>query len=80
MCGNVRIGGLYFEKCRPLPLRGDGSKDETFSHDSDPWLIFSTSSRGLWAFPGALTYMSGIPTSFVVEPACSTVTRPQSEV
>ena len=20
MCGNVRIGGLYFEKCRPLPL------------------------------------------------------------
>jgi len=37
-------------------------KNETFWHDSDPWRIFSTSSRGLWAFPGALTYIYGIPT------------------
>ena len=28
-----------------------------FWHDSDPWRIFSTSSRGLWAFPEALTYI-----------------------
>jgi hypothetical protein len=27
-----------------------------------------------------LTYIYGIPTSFVVEPACATVTSPQSEV
>ena len=61
-------------------LRRDVSKNETFWHDSDPWRIFSTSSRGLWAFPRALTYIYGIPTSFVVEPACATVTSPQSEV
>ena len=48
--------------------------------DSDPWRIFSTSSRGLWAFPRALTYIYGIPTSSLVEPACATVTSPQSEV
>ena len=58
----------------------DVSKNQTFWHDSDPWRIFSTSSRGLWAFPRALTYIYGIPTSFVVEPACATVTSPQSEV
>jgi hypothetical protein len=61
-------------------LRREPCKNETFWHDSDPWRIFSTSSRGLWAFPGALTYIYGIPTSFVVEPACATVTSPQSEV
>ena len=61
-------------------LRREVSKNETFWHDSDPWRIFSTSSRGLWAFPRALTYIYGIPTSFVVEPACATVTSPQSEV
>ena len=49
------------------------------------WLIFSTSSRGLCAFPGALTYIYGIPTSFVVDPACDnghqcTSVRAQSEV
>ena len=60
--------------------RREVSKNETFWHDSDPWRIFSTSSRGLWIFPGALTYIYGIPTSFVVEPACATVTNPQSEV
>ena len=27
-----------------------------------------------------LEYIYGIPTSFVVEPACATVTSPQSEV
>ena len=63
-----------------MRLRRDVSKNETFWHDSDPWRIFSTSSRGLWAFPRALTYIYGIPTSFVVEPACATVTSPQSEV
>ena len=38
-------------------IRGDVSKNETFWfwHDSDPWRIISTSSRGLWAFPRALT-------------------------
>jgi hypothetical protein len=36
-------------------FRRDVSKNETFWHDSDPWRIFSTSFRGLWAFPGALT-------------------------
>ena len=41
---------------RVVRLRRDVSKNETFWHDSDPWRIFSTSSRGLWAFPGALTY------------------------
>ena len=65
---------------RANPLRRDVSKNETFWHDSDPWRIFSTSSRGLWAFPRALTYIYGNPTSFVVEPACATVTSPQSEV
>ena len=57
-------------------------KNETFWHDSDPWRIFSTSSRGLWAFPRALTCIYGILTSFLVEPepACETVTSPQSEV
>ena len=63
-----------------IELRGEPCKNETFWHDSDPWRIFSTSSRGLWAFPGALTYIYEIPTSFVVEPACATVTSPQSEV
>ena len=71
-------------KLKPEPsqirLRRDVSKNETFWHDSDPWRIFSTSFRGLWAFPGALTYMYGIPTSLLVEPACETVTSPQSEV
>jgi hypothetical protein len=63
-----------------LGLRREPCKNETFWHDSDPWRIFSTSSRGLWDFPRALTYIYGIPTSFVVEPACATVTSPQSEV
>ena len=63
-----------------IRLRRDVSKNETFWHDSDPWRIFSTSSRGLWAFPRALTYIYGIPTSLLVEPACATVTSPQSEV
>ena len=63
-----------------VPLRREPCKNETFWHDSDPWRIFITSSRGLWAFPGAPTYIYGINTSFVVEPACATVTSPQSEV
>jgi hypothetical protein len=37
-------------------------------------------SQGLWAFPRALTYMYGIPTSFVVEPGCAMIISPQSEV
>ena len=61
-------------------LRREVSKNETFWNDSDPWRIFSTPSRGLWDFPRALTYIYGITTSFVVEPACATVTSPQSEV
>jgi hypothetical protein len=65
---------------KDLLIRREPCKNETFWHDSDPWQIFSTSSRGLWASPRALTYIYGIPTSFVVEPACATVTSPQSEV
>ena len=30
-----------------VTLRREVSKNETFWHDSDPWRIFSTSSRGL---------------------------------
>ena len=74
---------ISYEAKRPqmvIILRREVSKNETFWHDSDPWRIFSTSSRGLWASPRALTYIYGIPTSFVVEPACATVTSPQSEV
>ena len=67
-----------------LSLRGDVSKNETFWHDSDPWRIFSnlTPPGGPRAFPRALIYSYGygIPTSSVVEPACETVTSPQSEV
>ena len=37
-----------------LALRREVSKNETFWHDSDPWRIFSTPSRVLWAFPRAL--------------------------
>ena len=65
---------------KSLFLRREPCKNETFWHDSDPRRIFSASSRGLWAFPRALTYIYGIPTSFVVEPGCATVTSPQSEV
>ena len=32
---------------KQLTLRGEPCKNETFWHDSDPWLIFSTSSRVL---------------------------------
>jgi hypothetical protein len=68
--------------CFVIYLRREPCKNETFWHDSDPWRIFSmrTSSRGLWAFPKALTYIYGIPTSLLIEPACATVTSPQSEV
>jgi hypothetical protein len=51
-----------------------------FWHDSDPWRIFSTSSRGLWAFPRAPTYIYGITAIVLVEPACATVTSFHSEV
>jgi hypothetical protein len=71
---SVKLTGLV------IIIRRDVSKNETFWHDSDPLRIFSTSSRGLWAFPRALTNTYGIPTSFVVEPACATVNSPQSEV
>ena len=65
----------HYKDANPVRTRRFGTW-----HDSDPWRIFSTSSRGLWAFPRALTYIYGIPTSFLVEPACATVTSLQSEV
>jgi hypothetical protein len=75
----VQIRGLGTQL---VYLRREVSKNETFWHLARlrPMADFQHTLPGLriWAFPRALsvTYIYGITTSFVVEPACATVPSP----
>jgi hypothetical protein len=82
--GGVGVVGFLLPLALSQEAPDNHRSPRSFQRPGGTRQIFYTSSRGMWAFPRALTYIYGINTyihtSLVVEPACATVTSPQSEV